>query len=93
MLYIYCMYILYIYKLYIDVYHLISLKNTTPFHVVFQRNASSNAATTESRSNHQRCSVKKVNLKISTKFTGKHLCWNLFLLKSDSNIDIFLRNL
>ena len=31
------------------------------------------------RSSHQRCSLKKIVLKNSAKFTGKHLCWRLFL--------------
>ena len=30
------------------------------------------------RSKHRRCSVKKVFLKISLKFTGNHLCQSLF---------------
>ena len=34
-----------------------------------------------SRSNHQRCSVKKAVLKYFAIFTGKHLCWSLFLIK------------
>ena len=29
---------------------------------------------------HRRCSIKKMFLKIA-KFTGKHLCWSLFLIK------------
>ena len=33
------------------------------------------------RSNHRRCSVKKVVLKYFANFTGKHLCWCLFLIK------------
>ena len=33
------------------------------------------------RSSHQRCSVKKGVLKKFTYFTGKHLCWSLFLIK------------
>ena len=33
------------------------------------------------RSSHQRCSLKKVFIKNFTKFTGKHLCWSLFLNK------------
>ena len=32
------------------------------------------------RSNHQRCSVKKGVLKTFANFTGKHLCWSLFLI-------------
>ena len=30
------------------------------------------------RSNHQRCSIKKVVLKNFAKFSGKHLCQSLF---------------
>ena len=33
------------------------------------------------RSSHRRCSAKKGILKNFTKFTGKHLCWSLFLIK------------
>ena len=33
------------------------------------------------RSNHQRCSLKKVFLKNFRKFSGKHLCWSLFFNK------------
>ena len=33
------------------------------------------------KSGHQRCSVKKVFLKNFANFTGKHLCWSLFLNK------------
>ena len=33
------------------------------------------------RSSHRSCSVKKGVLKNSANFTGKHLCWSLFLLK------------
>ena len=29
----------------------------------------------------RRCSVKKVVLKNFADFTGKHLCWSLFLIK------------
>ena len=35
------------------------------------------------RSSHQR-SVKKAALKIFAIFTGKHLCWSLFLIKLQS---------
>ena len=56
------------------------------------------------RSSHRRCSVKKGVLKTFANFTGKHLCWNLFLitlqvfrpatlLKRYSYTDVFLRNL
>ena len=37
---------------------------------------------TLSRSSHRRCSVKKGVLKNLRNFTGKHLCWSLFLIKS-----------
>ena len=51
-----------------------------------------------------RCSSKCVFLKVWQKFIGKHLCWSLFLIKSqalrpetllktDSNTSVFLRNL
>ena len=33
------------------------------------------------RSSDQRCSVKTAVLKIFAIFTGKHLCWSLFLIK------------
>ena len=33
------------------------------------------------RSTHQSCSVKKDALKNFAKFTAKHLCWSLFLIK------------
>ena len=36
------------------------------------------------RSNHHRCSVEKSVLKNFVKFTGKHLCWNLFFTKVSS---------
>ena len=32
------------------------------------------------RSSHRRCSVKKAVLKNFANFTGKHLCWSLFLI-------------
>ena len=32
------------------------------------------------RSSHRKCSVKKSVLKNFTNFTGKHLCWSLFLI-------------
>ena len=32
------------------------------------------------RSSHQRCSVRKDVLKTFANFTGKHLCWSLFLI-------------
>ena len=35
----------------------------------------------QSRSNHQRRSVKKAVLRNYATFTGKHPCWNLFLIK------------
>ena len=53
------------------------------------------------RSSHRRCSVKKGVFKNLQKFTGKHLCCSLFLIKlqvfrpatllnSDSDTDVFL---
>ena len=53
------------------------------------------------RSSQERCSVKKGVLKNFANFTGKHLCWSLFLikfqafnpgtlLKRDSNTGVFL---
>ena len=33
------------------------------------------------RSSHQRCSVKRGVLKNFAKFTGKHMCWSLCLIK------------
>ena len=52
-----------------------------------------------SRRSHRRCSVKKDALKNFANFTGKHLCWNLvliklqawrspFVLKRDSNASV-----
>ena len=57
-----------------------------------------------SRSSHRRCSAKKGVLKNDANFTGKHLCWSLFLikfhvfrpatfLKRYCNMDVFLWNL
>ena len=37
------------------------------------------------KSSHQRCSVKKGVLRNFAKFTGKHLCQSLFLLKLQAN--------
>ena len=34
-----------------------------------------------SRRSHRRCSVEKGTLKNFENFTGKHLCWRLFLIK------------
>ena len=56
------------------------------------------------RSSHWRCSVKKGAFKNLRKFTGKHLCWSHFSIKShalrpatslnsDSNTDVFQWNL
>ena len=56
------------------------------------------------RSSHRSCSVEKGALKDSANFTGKHLCWSLFLitlqvfkaatlLKVYSYLDVFLWNL
>ena len=56
------------------------------------------------RSSHWNSSVKKGVLKNFASFSGKQLCWSLFLkelqtfrpaalLKRDSNIDVFLWNL
>ena len=53
------------------------------------------------RSSHRRCFVKKGVSKKFVKFTGKHLCWSLFLnkvaglksatlLKRDPNTGVFL---
>ena len=54
------------------------------------------------KSSHQRCSVKVDLLKIFSNFTGKDLCWSLFLIKLqafrpltllqlDSNTGVFLQ--
>ena len=37
------------------------------------------------RSSHQMCSVKEAVLKNFAIFTGKHLCWSLFLTKKACN--------
>ena len=53
------------------------------------------------RSSHLSCSIEKTVLKNFAIFTGKHLCWSLFLIKlqdfrpatlleRDSNTDVFL---
>ena len=42
------------------------------------------------RDSHWRQSVKKDVLKNFTKFTGKHLCWSLFLIKLQACGDCFL---
>ena len=42
------------------------------------------------RSSHRRCSVKKGVLKKFANFTGKHLCWSLFLIKLQAWADVFL---
>ena len=53
------------------------------------------------RSNHQRCSIKKLFLKFSQYSQEKHLCWSLFLItlqawrsatlfKRDSNKGVFM---
>ena len=44
----------------------------------------------EFRSSHQRCSIKKAVLRYFAVFTGKHLCWSLFLIKRDSNTGVFM---
>ena len=41
----------------------------------------SSVLTQNDRSNHHRCSIKKVVPKSFEKFSRKHLCWILFLLK------------
>ena len=57
-----------------------------------------------SRSSHRRCSVNNDGLRNYANFTGKHLCWSLFLiqleiwrpvtlLNKDSNTGVFLWNL
>ena len=40
------------------------------------------------RSSHRKCSVKKDVLKTFANFTGKHLCWILFLIKLQANTNI-----
>ena len=39
----------------------------------------------------RRCSVKKVFLEISFKFTGKHLCQSLFLIKLQAEFCNFIK--
>ena len=41
------------------------------------------------RSNHQRCSIKKVILKNFAIFTGRHLCWSLFLIKLPPGLQLY----
>ena len=43
------------------------------------------------RSSHQRCSVKKVVLRNFPKFTGKHLCQSLFLIKLQAALATLLK--
>ena len=38
------------------------------------------ALTKKQKELYQRCSIKKAVLKNSAIFTGKHLCWSLFLI-------------
>ena len=56
------------------------------------------------KNSHRRCSVRKCVVKNLANFTGKHLCWSLFLikpqtrrpatlLKRNSNTGVFLWNL
>ena len=40
-----------------------------------------NLSSRGNRNNHRRCSVKKGVLENFTNFTGKLLCWSLFLIK------------
>ena len=42
------------------------------------------------KSSHWRCSVNKGVLQNFAKFTRKHLCWRLFLIKKESNTVVFL---
>ena len=59
------------------------------------------AAVSTVRNIHRRCSVKQGVLKSFVNFTGKHLCWSLYLItlqvfrpatliKRDSNTRVFL---
>ena len=43
-----------------------------------------------SKSSHRRCSVKKGVLRNFAKFTGKHLCQSLFLIKLQAWPGVFL---
>ena len=43
------------------------------------------------RSSHERCSIKNMFLKISQKFTGKHLCQSLFLIKLQASSCNFIK--
>ena len=47
----------------------------------FKMDVSSQLSLRSRRSSHWRCSVKKGVLKNLANFTGKHLCWSLFLIK------------
>ena len=42
------------------------------------------------KSNHRRCHVEKGVLKNFTNFTGKHLCWSLFLIKPQVRVSAAL---
>ena len=70
----------------------------------YQFNSQSMGQPDKRRNSRWRWSVKKGVLKNLANFTGKYLCWNLFLinlqqirsatlLKLESNTDVFLRNL
>ena len=42
-------------------------------------------------SSHRGCSIKKAVLKNVAMFTGKHLCWNLFLINNNNRSETLLK--
>ena len=73
-------------------------------HSTFNQGRESGVRLIITRSSHQRWSVKRGALKNFANFTGKHLCWSLFLtmlqsfnpvtfFKRDSNTGILLQSL
>ena len=67
--------------IYVYIYVVNHPKSTAKFLVMSERNASSYAATTGSRSSPRRCSVKLGAPENLTNLTGKHLCWSLLFNK------------
>ena len=41
------------------------------------------------RSNHQRCSIKRAVFKKFLIFTGKYLCWSLFLTNLQAGLQLY----
>ena len=45
----------------------------------------------QNKSSHQRCSIKKLLLKIWQSITGKHLCWSLLLIVAELQARNFIK--